>query len=104
MTKGGRSRRLTAAIGRVSVRDVDYFWIKSADPETGYVLVPRTVPAGTTTEVVRPAVQPAAPAPGPTLVLRLARRDRGFTTHTLQVAIAIASSASQAASLAKTLR
>lgn len=71
---------------------------------TGYVLVPRTVPAGTTTEVVRPAVQPAAPAPGPTLVLRLARRDRGFTTHTLQVAIAIASSASQAASLAKTLR
>jgi hypothetical protein len=53
--------------------------------------------------VVKPAVQAAAPLPGPTLVIQLARSNRTFKQQTLQVAIGIAATAADAAAAAKTL-
>jgi hypothetical protein len=103
VTTGGRSVRLTAANGAIDLSQVAYFWIKSAGPETGYVIVPRSYPSGATTEVVKPSAQPAAPLPGPTLVVQLARRNRSFKQQTLQVAISLAATAADAAAAAKTL-
>ena len=65
--------------------------------------MPRKVPKGATTEVVKPGKQSSAPLPGPTLVARLAYGDRSFSTLELDVRIGIASSASQAKSVAKSL-
>ncbi|MDA0180117.1 hypothetical protein OJ997_07410 [Solirubrobacter phytolaccae] len=102
--KTGRSRRLTTRSGAVDLAEVAYFWIKSGDPETGYVVVPRSFPAGAKTAIVKPAVQPAAPVPGPTLVVELARRNRAFKQQTLQVAMAIAGTAAEAKAMARALR
>ena len=48
-------------------------------------------------------MQSSAPVPGPTLVVNLAKGDRTFDSVELEVSIGIASSASQAASVAKSL-
>lgn len=103
VTTGGRSVRLTAANGSIDLSQVAYFWVKSAGPETGYVVVPRSYPSGASTEVVKPSVQQAAPLPGPTLVIQMARSNRSFKQQTLQVAIGIAATAADAAAAAKTL-
>ncbi|MBE2319807.1 hypothetical protein DVA67_027835 [Solirubrobacter sp. CPCC 204708] len=100
----GHSRRLTAASGTIALDEVAYFYIKSAEPEAGYVVVPRAAPDGARTAVIRPGAQPAAPLPGPTLVIELARRDRVFRSESLQVSIAVASTAAEAAKVARTLR
>jgi hypothetical protein len=103
VTKSGRTVALTVGSGKISLSNVAYFWIKSADPETGYVVVPRSFPSGATTAVTRPAAQSSAPNPGPTLVVELASGSSSFTSRTLQVAIAIAATSEQAAAAARSL-
>jgi hypothetical protein len=87
----------------VRLAEVAYFHVVSEQPETGYVIVPRRFPAGARTAVARPSAQSSAPKPGPTLVLELERASRSFRTATLQVAMAVAATASDARSVARAL-
>ena len=88
---------------KVSLGGIAYLYLRSGNPETGYVVVPRKVPEGRHHRGRRAGKQSSAPLPGPTLVARLADGDRSFSTLELDVRIGIASSASQAKSVAKSL-
>jgi hypothetical protein len=103
VTKAGDARTLDVGSAPVALRNVAYFWLRSGGDETGYVAVPRRFPTRARATVVRPARQPAAPLPGPTLVIELVHADRRFRVATLQVALAVASTASQAARVARAL-
>jgi hypothetical protein len=103
VSRGGRRTRLTPSGAGVRLAEVAYFHVVSEQPETGYVIVPRRFPAGARTAVARPSAQSSAPKPGPTLVLELERAGRSFRTATLQVAMAVAATASDARSVARAL-
>jgi hypothetical protein len=103
VTTAGKRVALKKGDGAISLKHVAYLWLRSGSPETGYVVVPRRFPKGATTEVVKPGKQSSAPLPGPTLTIKLADGDRHFGSVELEVRIGIASSASQAASVAKDL-
>ena len=107
-----RSRRSPRPAGRIALKRgskavalsrIAYFWLRSAGNETGYVVVPRSFHDGTEAEVVKPGKQSSAPAPGLTLLLRLAADDRTFDTRKLAVVMAVADTATTAESVAKQL-
>jgi hypothetical protein len=71
---------------------VAYFQIVSE--HSGYVIVPRTRPAGAVARIVRPARQSSDPDPGPTLVVELARKS---TFRSAGLAVRLAPAAESAA-------
>jgi hypothetical protein len=66
---GGERRELEAPRRLSGVR---WFYVASGD--AGYAVLPSGAPRGAIAFSVRPAAQPSAPLPGPTLVLQLATR------------------------------
>src|SRR4051794_23869137 len=64
--------RVSVAARAVSLARVAYFQIVSE--HSGYVIVPRTRPAGAVARLVQPSRQSSDPDPGATLVVELARR------------------------------
>jgi hypothetical protein len=65
-------------------------WFEVRSQRTGYVVVPARMPARTTARALTPAPQSAAPIPGPTLTLQIAR-DRRFRHVGLAASLAVAS-------------
>jgi hypothetical protein len=85
---------------RVRMRDVAYFYI--AGEESGYVVVPTGAPRGAA-HILHPKRQSSAPLPGPTLAIQIVHQAR-FRRVGLEVRIAPAASADQAAGAAVRLR
>ena len=103
VTKSGGRIALKRGGTAVALSKIAYFWLRSAGNETGYVVVPRSFNNGTEAEVVKPGKQSSAPAPGLTLLLRLAADDRTFDTRKLAVVMAVADTATTAESVAEKL-
>jgi hypothetical protein len=68
--RGERSELLTPR--RLS--GIRWLYVQSRD--SGYAVVPTAAPPGTLALALRPAAQPSAPLPGPTLLLQLATRSK----------------------------
>jgi len=92
--------RVSVAAGAVSLDRVAYFQVVSE--QGGYVIVPRSRPAGAVARVVGTARQSSDPDPGPTLAIELARRST-FRSVGLAVRVATADE-SAAADVAASLR
>jgi hypothetical protein len=92
--------RVSVAARAVSLARVDHFQVVSE--HSGYVIVPRSRPAGAVARVVKTARQSSDPDPGPTLAIELARRST-FRSVGLAVRLATADESS-AAEVAASLR
>jgi hypothetical protein len=103
--KSGQLIELTATgpVPHIDLAAVDYFFVDGS--EGGYVVMPRAaVPgAGVLVRVYQPAKQSSNPRPGPSLVLRLAQPSR-WRELTLEVTIALARDAGEAAEVVTRLR
>jgi hypothetical protein len=93
--------RVSVAARAVSLKRVDYFQVVSE--HSGYVIVPRSRPAGAVARVLHPSRQSSDPDPGPTLAIELARKSSSFRAVGLAVRLATADEAS-AAQVAASLR
>jgi hypothetical protein len=93
--------RVSVASRAVSLARVDYFQVVSE--HSGYVIVPRSRPAGAVARVLRPSRQSSDPDPGPTLAVELARKSSSFRSVGFAVRIATADESS-AAQVAASLR
>jgi hypothetical protein len=71
VARGGRAVEVT---GPRSLRGVRWLYVESE--QSGYAVVPRSLPQTARALLLRPARQPSAPRPGPTLILQLARDSR----------------------------
>jgi hypothetical protein len=71
---GGVARELLSSRSAAGVR---WFYVQS--DESGYAVVPRSLPAAAAARVMQPAEQPSAPRPGPTLVVALGRSTRAHS-------------------------
>src|SRR3954451_15915914 len=92
--------RVSVAAGAVSLDRVAYFQVVSE--QGGYVIVPRSRPAGAVARVVGTARQSSDPDPGPTLAIELARRS---TLRAVGLAVRVATAdESAAADVAASLR
>jgi hypothetical protein len=101
--KTGETRTLTGAapgLAQADLASVRYFFIDGT--ESGYVVIPRTLPAGTLGRVLRPKSQSSNPRPGPSLQLRLAGHSR-WSSLALKITIAPALDAAAAAAIAERL-
>lgn len=101
----GRSARVLAVLrdgrrvrvgARLSLKRIRYFHVMSDDG--GYIVKPRTRPAGAAAHLMSTRPQASAPRPGPTLAIQLARAAR-FDTAGLLVRIVPVRGAAQAAAL-----
>jgi hypothetical protein len=97
--RGGR--RVTLGSARVRLSSLSYLWVRSE--RSGYVVVPRSRPAGATVHALPAARQPSAPTPGPTAAIQLARRSR-FSRVALTARLMPVHSAREAAAAATRLR
>jgi hypothetical protein len=70
----GPSGHRTELLAARPLRGIRWLYVQSHD--SGYAVVPQHAPRGTMVTSIRPAAQPSAPLPGPTLLLELARRSR----------------------------
>jgi hypothetical protein len=93
--------RVSVASRAVSLARVDYFQVVSE--HSGYVIVPRSRPAGAVARVLHPSRQSSDPDPGPTLAVELARKSSSFRSVGFAVRIATADESS-AAQVASSLR
>jgi hypothetical protein len=66
--------RVTVGSRLVPLSSVAYLWIRSQF--SGYVVVPRSRPAGAGVHVMRPAPQSSDPKPGPTAAIQISRNAR----------------------------
>jgi hypothetical protein len=89
--------RVSVASRAVSLARVDHFQVVSE--HSGYVIVPRSRPAGAVARVLNPSRQSSDPDPGPTLAVELARKSSSFRSvgFAARIATADESSAAQVA-------
>src|SRR4051794_2549857 len=78
--------RVSVAARAVSLARVAYFQVVSE--HSGYVIVPRSRPAGAVARVLHPAGQSSDPDPGPTLAVELARNSSSWRSLGLAVRMA----------------
>jgi hypothetical protein len=93
--------RVSVASRAVSLARVDHFQVVSE--HSGYVIVPRSRPAGAVARVLNPSRQSSDPDPGPTLAVELARKSSSFRSVGFAARIATADESS-AAQVAASLR
>ena len=77
---------MSVAARAVSLARVAYFQVVSE--HSGYVIVPRSRPAGAVARVLHPARQSSNPDPGPTLAVELARNSSSWRSLGLAVRMA----------------
>ena len=94
------SRRALAPGARLRLASVRWFHVQSQ--RAGYVAVPRSAPGGAIVTVLSVSRQAAAPVPGPSVRIELARRSRR-ATQTLVLRYAPVADAAAADALANTL-
>jgi hypothetical protein len=93
--------RVTVGTRLVPLSSVAYLWVRSAD--SGYVVVPRSRPAGSGVHVMRPAPQSSDPKPGPTAAIQIARSAR-FSRATIAVRLMPVHGEQEAAAAAARLK
>jgi hypothetical protein len=84
----------------VELAAVRYFFINGA--ESGYVVVPRTIPRGATAHALFPAAQSSNPRPGPSISIRMASGAQ-WRDVSLRIVMAPARTAEEAAAVAPRL-
>jgi hypothetical protein len=94
--------RLTAGapVPHIDLPAVRYLFIDGS--EGGYVVVPRSVPAGSHVRLLKPSDQSSNPRPGLSLVLLLVRATR-WSSISLDVTLAPARDAGDAAAVVERL-
>jgi hypothetical protein len=88
---------------RVELATVRYFYVDGGGVESGYVAIPRTVPAGAFAFRLHPLKQSSNPRPGPSVAVRVAPLSR-WASVSFSVTIATARTADEAALIADQLR
>jgi hypothetical protein len=85
----------------VPLTNVAYLWVRSE--RSGYVVVPRSRPAGAGVHVIRPSAQSSDPKPGPTAAIQIARAAT-FNRAALAVRLTPVHDAQEAAAAAARLK
>jgi hypothetical protein len=93
--------RVPVGARRVPLSKVAYLWVRSE--RSGYVVVPRSAPAGAGVHVLKVARQSSDPRPGPTAAIQIARAAR-FSRTALTVRLMPVHNEQEAASAAARLR
>jgi hypothetical protein len=91
----------TSPVPPIDLATVDYFFIDGR--EGGYVVLPRAFSLAPQVGVINPRKQASNPRPGPSLSIRLARASR-WAHLSLDVSIALARDAADAAAVVATMR
>jgi hypothetical protein len=91
-----RLRRNLPGLTQVQLTELRYFFVDGS--ETGYVVIPRTVPAGAVARLIQPKPQGSNPRPGPSIQVGLARVGH-WGVLTFAVTIAVARTAADAEGL-----
>jgi hypothetical protein len=66
--------RVTVGSRLIPLASVAYLWVRSE--RSGYVVVPKSRPAGAGVHILRPSAQSSDPKPGPTAAIQIARASR----------------------------